>query len=858
MTLLLNENTEMLRDWNATCAHVAACHWGMNFSKSWLMCANDAAIASLAGRCTCDTAHPSFAGVRTPTGGYLSSQTAEYPSSLALAVAKIMTKKCTSTQSTLPWRFQLTRTPTTKTINLVNDGGGLPSTGDWTVSKRLDIFSDLRKRISEHGHHYGLIPKVLEHLRNQSPEAPLTLAELNPLKQIVHDWGLKHQMILDWTVAPFQHFRLNLLQSLALFMQDPDVELHHHLLQGVPTGLLDPIPPGYIWPSKPQSKAEDPGLLQSFDTNWTGAEEDPHLTLSLIQEEMDQGWIEELQGGLDEAKQRWTLVAVGKLNVVQAPGKKPRLVLDSSCCNVNQRCTLPETMTLPTVDDVRSTLDPLDCGSSWSGLSLDIKAAHKQIRLKESDRGVVMFAFQSRYFCYRVAHFGARFSAYWWSRLGAFLLRLLHLFLGPPHKAWIYVDDLMLWAPHSHFEDFVWCTVAFLMILGTPISWNKAQLGQHITWIGWKFDLNHYSVQLMDSKVERLQKHLLQLTTSEKVSHKQLEQILGMLIWFTSIAKHLRPHLAVIYKNLYSPPATLFSIPASSWAAFVHTLDDKATIVQAHPHFDLPLHGQVVEVGHVPIQSKLDIPVTPKSSKLQWVRIVIPNQSHFKLTQDTINVLRWFEQILQRQCHIYPLAQPKPLILRSAADACAEGEHFGIGGWIITSTQVVWFSEQFSMTELRHWKPKLHKDAQKYIAGFEVLSQLALLVMATEHLSSSQMQLCIPASSDNTSAESCINRNLCTKEPSSTFLRMISQWALQRHVSLSISHIAGHNNTWADNLSRNCLQQWQKYPRFRVSLQLFFSIGRVIRLFPPGDHPPWLTTLEKGPLLSHSYPQLPT
>lgn len=29
MTLLLRENTEMLRDWNATCAHVAACQWGI-------------------------------------------------------------------------------------------------------------------------------------------------------------------------------------------------------------------------------------------------------------------------------------------------------------------------------------------------------------------------------------------------------------------------------------------------------------------------------------------------------------------------------------------------------------------------------------------------------------------------------------------------------------------------------------------------------------------------------------------------------------------------------------------------------------------------------------------------------------
>ena len=390
-----------------------------------------------------------------------------------------------------------------------------------------------------------------------------------------------------------------------------------------------------------------------------------------------------------------------------------------------------------------------------------------------------------------------------------------------------------------------WCTIVLLMLLGTPISWNTAQVGPHITWIGWCFDLKHYSVQLVQSKVDKLQQLIQSLFSADAVTHKQLEQILGSLIWLTAIAKHLRPHLAAIYKNLYSPPVTLFSIPAASWIAFVHCLDS-ATITQPHPHFALPLQGRVVEVGHSSVQDKCDIPITPKTSKLQWVRITVPNQTHFSLTKETVWKLKWFLEILRRQVHIYPLAQPTPSILRAAADAFAEGEHFGIGGWIITAKQVVWFSEQFTMTELRHWKPGLTKDAQKYISGFEILGQLALLITATEHILSSHMQIALPTSSDNTSAESSINRQLSTKEPSATFLQFISQWALQRNVALSVSHIAGRDNSWADDLSRNRLQQWKAYPRFRLSLSTFFSIGRVVKLFPPGDHPPWSQALEKS------------
>ena len=316
-----------------------------------------------------------------------------------------------------------------------------------------------------------------------------------------------------------------------------------------------------------------------------------------------------------------------------------------------------------------------------------------------------------------------------------------------------------------------------------------------------------------------------------------------MLIWFTAIAKHLRPHLAPLYKNLYAPPATLFSIPAASWSAFVASLDSKGYIRQAHPHFAFPLGGRVVEIGHQIVRDKLDVPIAPKTSKLQWVRICAPMQQNFSLTNETRKKLLWFRSILHRKSHIYPLALPTPGVMRAAADAFAEQDSFGIGGWIITSKSIVWFSEQFSMSQLRHFRPKLTKDAQKYISAFEVLAQLALLMAASQHLHFDQMQICLPASSDNTSAESSINRQLSTKEPTATFLQWISQWAFQDEMSLQISHIPGKDNSWADDLSRNRLSQWMAYPRFRVSMQDFFDIGRVIKLFPPGPHPPWLRTL---------------
>ena len=209
------------------------------------------------------------------------------------------------------------------------------------------------------------------------------------------------------------------------------------------------------------------------------------------------------------------------------------------------------------------------------------------------------------------------------------------------------------------------------------------------------------------------------------------------------------------------------------------------------------------------------------------MRIAGPQQSSFALTKDARAKLKWFHNILDRRVHIYPIPQPTPLVLRAAADAFAEGEQFGIGGWIITSRQVGWFSAQFTMSELKHYVPNLNKDAQKYICAFEVLAQLGLLMMGYEMMLCDSLQICLPSSSDNTAAESGINRRLSTKEPTSTFLQLMSQYAMQRQIHLMVTHISGNINSWADDLSRDKLAQWHHYPRYRLSLQDFSRLADV-------------------------------
>ena len=120
-------------------------------------------------------------------------------------------------------------------------------------------------------------------------------------------------------------------------------------------------------------------------------------------------------------------LAVGHSNRQAQPcGSHPRLVLDSTVRQVNPNCSLPEAVQLPTVSDVCFSFQPSDPHSMWMGASLDCKAAHKQVKVRQKDQGLLLFEFQKKLYGYVVCHFGARFSAYWWQRLGALLLRIVH------------------------------------------------------------------------------------------------------------------------------------------------------------------------------------------------------------------------------------------------------------------------------------------------------------------------------------------------------------------------------------------------------------------------------------------------
>ena len=285
----------------------------------------------------------------------------------------------------------------------------------------------------------------------QWPDPPFSDDCIDQFRTLFSSW-----LPVDWSVRSEQPMCLAALNALGQKLQDPDRILFDCLISGVSAGTSDdPIQPsGVFWPKDTTPDLENPSL-QLHRGNWKSSEDYPELTAELLQTEIDQGWIFEIEGDEAEASQQYPCgVGLGKLGIAFSDSRPPRLVLDSSICNTNQNCWIPERQCYPSARDVLESFPLRNCSEPQHAATFDVKSAHKRIVLSEHHRGLVGFTFQKRIFFYKVCPFGATFSAFWWGRLGAWLVRVLHRLIWVQHGLWLFVDDFLLTQSHTVLPVF--------------------------------------------------------------------------------------------------------------------------------------------------------------------------------------------------------------------------------------------------------------------------------------------------------------------------------------------------------------------------------------------------------------------
>ena len=312
--------------------------------------------------------------------------------------------------------------------------------------------------------------------------------------------------------------------------------------------------------------------------------------------------------------------------MVSAEGRKPRLVVDNTVCGTNDACTINESYSLPMLSSVRHSFPMREFTGTASAFSIDIEAAHKTVRVREQDRGLLGLRTElpgqpAKCYFYKVCPFGAVFSALWFARVGAFLVRVLHMLIWIRHMLGMYVDDLIGSTDEQAVHMVATVTLAFCDIFGFPISWRKVQIGHSIDWIGWSFHFRAGAVSVPVSM------GIQRLLSSERILKQDLHPVIGLLQWLCQLYPASRPWMCSLYSDLHTPLGTNYSIAHGDWPELIHHLAPDLHFISSPRGTAISKGAKLLSVRHKQISSLADIKLVPVTERRIWIRVADPANS---------------------------------------------------------------------------------------------------------------------------------------------------------------------------------------------------------------------------------------
>ena len=229
----------------------------------------------------------------------------------------------------------------------------------------------------------------------------------------------------------------------------------------------------------------------------------------------------------------------------------------------------------------------------------------------------------------------------------------------------------------------------FVTAINAPISWKKAQLGRTITWCGWTFHLDIEALRLVAGKLAKLRDESEKLARSSSLK----------ALWASSCGPPAPANTSGPawrrYKDLRSDKGTLRQVNARDWQGVRKSLAPHAMFAHQPAGLWVTPGSRLLEVGPIAVQRKQDVPRIPPSHKPQWVRLADPMRSEIHLRNESRQALRWLSACFNHD-QLRTLRQSPLLHCMAAADAMAEGDTVGIGGWIGAASNFFWFSEPTS------------------------------------------------------------------------------------------------------------------------------------------------------------------
>ena len=190
---------------------------------------------------------------------------------------------------------------------------------------------------------------------------------------------------------------------------------------------------------------------------------------------------------------------------------------------------------LPTVDALAADLAQMGRGAFLA--TVDISRAYKNFTSDPLDWPLLCFKWEDKFYCDLSMPFGARASSFHMQSVANCITDILAL---EGIICYMYLDDLVILSPDRATAERQYRRAKGLLDeLGLPEAEDKAQPpARAIKWLGVIVNAENMTLSIPESKLREVIDQVSKVHSSNYISKKQLQSILGQLLF---VAKCVRP-----------------------------------------------------------------------------------------------------------------------------------------------------------------------------------------------------------------------------------------------------------------------------------------------------------------------------
>lgn len=643
-----------------------------------------------------------------------------------------------------------------------NDGGGLCSPGRWEKHKRTfatgqrwdELRNSIKAVIVGSNDQPALMKQIVclfcgkEDVFNM--EWPVKV------RSIIHEWLSKqsgdYPGSLPPSIAEGQPFYLDIIKYMLKEADDPDFAVCDDYKVGVNLGVTEPLPhTPAVFELQTQWRLKDNPLETSewFNANYSTV--DAHI--EAVQKQFDEEVAEGMMGclPLEEFKSTFTDgYAISALSVLEERDKLRVLHDATHVTRVNFKIKTRDKLRTPGPREKAFLLNGYKARKRIAvSLLGDFSKAHRRVKVRERDWGWQGCTLDGIMVYYnRVGTFGVGSAAYWWQRLGAILVRLIFILLGPnlPLDTLLFADDLEMVAEHPGERLSILVAIVVLLSVGAPMKWSKFRGGYQLDWVGYHFCHKEYTIGISLKRAEWVVNWVSLLLSTGSVNVLEFFSGLGRLNFVAGALIYDRPFLGLLYL----------------WSSAVI--------------------GSSIGTARLPWACRI---------VLFWISRRMREDGGRMVSSSSIASI--------------PFLGPRLEVFRSDAKATDTGAW--IGGWEYLGGQPCKSARWFAFQVEEQFFPWAFckKDPKRVIASLELLATIVCIILFGRQ---GNFNGSITGSTDNQSNTWAVKKLMSTRFPLTILLMELSEQLRVRSASLDLSWLPRDSNIPADDLTNQIYEKF--------------------------------------------------